>query len=193
MSRGTGDLTRLLRQWSDGDERVLDALMERTYAELRRIARAHFRRERGDHTLQPTALVNELFMKLTDVAGVSFRDRAHFYSIASRIMRRLLIDHARMHDAGKRRGARVTLHDDMAVVDASCDTAALAAALEKLEGRYPRESRVVELRYLCGLTNEEAASVLDVSLATVKRDWKFARSWLLCELGHEAPRGHRAR
>jgi RNA polymerase sigma factor (TIGR02999 family) len=183
----------MLRQWSAGDERVLTPLMDRAYDELRRIARAHFRRERSQHTLQPTALVNELYMKLGGLAGLGFRDRNHFYSIASRIMRRLLVDHARERHAAKRRAILVTLHDEMAVEAGTFDMMALGAALASLQERYPRESRVVELRYLCGLTNEEVAGVLEVGLATVKRDWKFARSWLLRELGRGPARERESR
>ena len=182
MAGGSEELTRLLRRWSEGEEQVLESLMDGTYDELRRIARAHFKKERSDHTLQPTALVNELFMKLGGLAGVEFRDRNHFYSLASRIMRRLLIDHAREHRADKRQAVKVTLTGDVAAVEGTFDAADLGMALEALQARYPRESRVVELRYLCGLTNEEVASLLGIGLATVKRDWKFARSFLLHQL-----------
>ena len=154
--------------------------MDRVYPHLRRIAQNHFRRENANHTLQPTALVNELYVKLIGQRQPEWRNRSHFYAIASRLMRRLLIDHARRKGRNKRKRILVTLTERSATTeDPVVDLIALDAALAKLEERFPRESRVVELRYFGGLTHEEVAAQLGVSLITVKRDWRFARTWLL--------------
>lgn len=183
MATPSTNVTELLRAWGGGDADALPRLMESVYGELRRIAQNQFRHEPRDHTLQPTALVNELYFRLARHGPVDWQDRRHFYSIASRLMRRLLTDHARERLAHKRRVVKVTLRDDAAAVESrDIDVVSLEAALERLEARYPREGKVVELRYLCGLSNEETAAALDVSLATVKRDWRFARNWLLREL-----------
>lgn len=190
MDEAPANVTELLRAWGGGDAGALPELMERVYVDLRKIARNQFRRERADHTLQPTALVNELYVRLQRHGPMEWRDRRHFYSIASRLMRRLLVDHAREHGARKRKAIKVTLRDDAAAGGLlDLDLLTLESALAKLEARYPRECRVVELRYLCGLSNDEVAEAVGTSLATVKRDWTFARSWLLRELRRGESRG----
>ena len=183
------DVTRLLRAWSDGDPAALQQLMDVAYRDLRRIAQNHFRRERPGHTLQPTALVNELYLRLIGQRGIDWVNRAQFFAVASRLMRRLLVDHARRRGRQKRKGIQVTL-TDMAVEEGApnLDVLALDGALTALEVEYPRESQVVELRYFGGLTHEEVAEQLGVSLITVKRDWRFAKNWLLGELERGAHR-----
>jgi RNA polymerase sigma factor (TIGR02999 family) len=153
--------------------------------ELRRLARAYMRRERRDHTLQPTALVNEAFLKLTEAQHVRWQDRAHFLGIAARVMRRVLVDHARHRGYYKRGGGaqRVTLHDELLTsADATVDLVALDDALNELAKVDVRKSRTIELRFFAGLSVEETADVLQVSADTVKRDWRLAKLWLLREL-----------
>ena len=181
-----GDVTRLLDLWTGGDERALEELMPRVERELRRIAERFFRRERSGHTLQPTALVNELYLRLTDQRAVSWKSRAHFYGTAADMMRRLLIDHARSRDAVKRgRGCRPVPLDeitDPAEPARDVDLLALDEALERLARKDERQARVVELRYFAGLTYREVAEVLEVTERTAKRDWHTARLWLHREL-----------
>jgi RNA polymerase sigma factor (TIGR02999 family) len=175
----------LLRAWSDGDDDALQRLMPLVEAELRRVARAYMGRERRGHTLQATALVNEAFLKLTDARHIRWQDRAHFVGISARLMRRVLVDHARRRGYGKRGGGaqRVTLHDELvASADPALDLVALDRALEALAKVDGRKSRIIELRFFGGLTVEETAEVLDVSADTVKRDWRMAKLWLLREL-----------
>lgn len=174
------EITALLRQWSGGDESAMPLLMELVYGELRKIARGHFRSERAEHTLQPTALVNEAFLKLVDQGQVDWRDRRHFYAMASHMMRRLLVDHARRRRAAKRQAPSIDL--GRMRPDGRGDLLELDEALTRLARAYPREGRVVELRYFAGMTLEEVALELGVSLPTVKRDWAFAKGWLLREL-----------
>ena len=178
-------VTELLRLWSDGDDGALDRLMPLVEAELRRLARAYMRRERRGHTLQTTALINEAFLRLTDARRVRWQDRAHFLGISARLMRRVLVDHARARGYRKRGGGahRVTLHEGLiASPDPAVDVVALDRALEALAAVDDRKSRVVELRFFGGLSVEEAAQVLRVSTDTVKRDWRLAKLWLLREL-----------
>jgi RNA polymerase sigma factor (TIGR02999 family) len=178
-------VTQLLRAWSEGDERALDKLLPLVDAELRRLARAYMGRERRGHTLQTTALVNEAFVRLVDARGLRWQDRAHFLGIAARLMRRVLVDHARARDSQKRGGGahRVSLEDGMAVLSApDVDVIALDRALDALAAVDPRKSRVVELRFFGGLSVEETAEVLHVSTDTIKRDWRLAKLWLLHEL-----------
>jgi RNA polymerase sigma factor (TIGR02999 family) len=175
----------LLRAWSDGDDDALQRLIPLVEAELRRVARAYMGRERRGHTLQVTALVNEAFLKLTDARHIRWQDRAHFVGISARLMRRVLVDHARRRGYGKRGGGaqRVTLHDELvASADPALDLVALDRALEALAKVDARKSRIIELRFFGGLTVEETAEVLDVSGDTVKRDWRLAKLWLLREL-----------
>jgi RNA polymerase sigma factor (TIGR02999 family) len=183
-----GDLTALLVAWSEGDESARSGLIDAVYAELRALARGYLRRERPDHSLPPTALVHEAFLKLVDQRHVSWQNRAHFFAIAARLMRRILVDHARTRDAAKRDGGRkVPLAEDIATIDpANVDLLDLDAALEKLARVDPRHSDLIELRFFGGLTVDEAAAVVGVAPATADRDWALARAWLFREL-----RGHR--
>lgn len=177
------EVTRLLVAWSGGDRSVGDALIGAVYDDLRRMARAYFRRERSGHSLPPTALVHEAYMKLVEQRDVHWQNRAHFFAIAARVMRRILVDHARARGSAKRgKGTDVTLHDVHAVAPLAIDVLALDQALEKLAVLDPRQSRLVELRFFGGLTVEEAAAVLDIAPITVKRDWALARTWLYREM-----------
>jgi RNA polymerase sigma-70 factor, ECF subfamily len=180
-----GAVTELLRAWRDGDDGALERLVPLVEAELRRLARAYMRRERRDHTLQTTALVNEAFLRLTDARQVRWEDRAHFLGISARLMRRVLVDHARSRGYRKRGGGaqRVTLTEGLvASPEPTLDVVALDRALEVLEAVDSRKSRMVELRFFGGLSVEETAQVLGVSPDTVKRDWRLAKLWLLREL-----------
>ena len=178
-------VTELLQAWSDGDDNALDRLMPLVEVELRRLAGAYMRRERREHTLQTTALVNEAFLKLTDARRVRWQDRAHFFGISARLMRRVLVDHARSRGFQKRGGGahRVTLHEGLAAAaDAAVDVVALDRALDALAKVDDRKSRIIELRFFGGFSVEETAEVLQVSPDTVKRDWRLAKLWLLREL-----------
>jgi RNA polymerase sigma factor (TIGR02999 family) len=159
------------------------------YGELRRLARHYVRRERPDHTLQATALVHEAYMRLVDQRGVTWQNRAHFFGVAAQLMRRILVDYARRHRAAKRGGSfvQVSLNDALALPEEQGeDVLALDDALERLAAIDPRQARVVELRLFSGLTVEEAAEVLDVSAATVKREWTMAKAWLSREIQSES-------
>ena len=177
--------TTLLRAWADGDARAIDQLLPLVHHELRRVAQRYMRGERRDHTLQPTALVNEAYLRLIDLKAIRWQDRAHFFAMAARIMRRLLVDSARAHRNEKRGGGVPTVSFDEAlfpVVDSAVDVVALDDALDALAAFHPRKSQVVELRFFGGLSLEETAATLEVSVDTVKRDWRFAKLWLLREL-----------
>jgi RNA polymerase sigma factor (TIGR02999 family) len=180
-----GEVTVLLERWRQGDREVLDRLMPLVYGELHGIASGYMRRERDDHTLQPTALVNEVYLRLLRQRSVSWNDRAHFFTFAARMMRNILKDHARAHLA-ERRGAgsiKLPLSEEMAWVGSSPEQVLdLGRALEKLETLDNRKAQLVELRFFLALTMEEAADVLGVSIATAERDLKFSRSWLYREL-----------
>ncbi len=178
-------VTELLRAWTDGDDEALEELIPLVEAELRRLARGYMGRERREHTLQTTALVNEAFLRLTEARRIRWQDRAHFLGISARLMRRVLVDHARARGFHKRGGAarRVTLDEELvASLDPGVDVLALDRALEALAKEDPRKARVVELRFFGGLTVEETAEVLHVSADTVKRDWRLAKLLLLREL-----------
>ena len=181
----TAPVTQLLRAWSGGDEEALTRLLPLVDAELRRLAKAYMARERHGHTLQATALVNEAFIRLIDTRNVAWNDRAHFLGIAARLMRRVLIDHARARGM-KKRGAgayMLPLEEGMAVVAApAVDLIALDAALDALAAIDERKGRVIEMRFFGGMTVEETAAALHVSTDTVKRDWRVAKLWLLKEL-----------
>jgi RNA polymerase sigma factor (TIGR02999 family) len=179
------DVTRLLLAWSDGTQAAGAPLMDAVYDELRQIARGHLVRERRNHSLPATALVHEAYLKLVDQRRVRWQNRAHFFAVASSAMRRLLVDHARARAAAKRGAAiTVSLEDvDVPPDGATPDLLALDAALQKLASVDPRQARLVELRFFGGLTNDEAAVVLNVAAITVKRDWAMARTWLFRELG----------
>ena len=178
-------VTQLLMEWTGGNRAALDRLMPLVYDELRRLAGGYLGRERSNHTLQPTALVNEAFLRLVDQTRIQWQGRAHFLAIAATLMRQLLISHARKHRAAKRGsgGQRLTLLDsDVAVEARDVELLDLDRALSALADLDARQARVVELRYFGGLTIEETAEVLEVSPATVKADWLLARAWLLREL-----------
>ena len=179
-------ITHWLGDWRQGDEGARDRLFAVVHPELRQIAARFLRRERGDHTLEPNALVNELCLRLMGAQPITYNDRAHFFAIAAQTMRRILIDHARARVADKRGGAqeRVSLSavDGWNPVGQSEDILALDEVLSKLEKADPRAARVVELRFFGGLSEEEVAEVLQVSVITVKRDWKAARAWLIGRL-----------
>jgi RNA polymerase sigma-70 factor, ECF subfamily len=178
-------VTRLLQQAREGDAGALDQVFSVTYAELRSIAGRHFRRERSDHTLQPTALLHEAVLRLFGGRAPVFADRSHFLRAASRAMRHALVDHARARAAAKRGGgAEVTQIQDVQDPGASpLDVLELDEALRLLAQADPRCAQVVEMKFFVGLEVEEIAEVLEISTATVKRDWRFARSWLAQELG----------
>lgn len=175
-------LTQLLRDWSNGDQKALDKLMPLVYSELRRLAGNYLRRERQGHTLQPTALVHEAYLKLTDQRNTKWQNRAQFYGIAAQLMRRILVDHARGHQAAKRGGAdqqRLSITSAVQLGEKpETDILALHEALEELSIIDPQQSRIVELKFFGGLSIEETAEVLGVGHATVERDWKMARAWL---------------
>ncbi|MGE0440502.1 MAG: sigma-70 family RNA polymerase sigma factor [Gemmatimonadales bacterium] len=180
------DVTQLLVAYADGERQALDRLMPVLYDELRRIAHRHLGRQETGHTLTTTALVHEVYLKLVDAARVRVRDRAHFFAMASRAMRQILIDHARGRLAIRRGGGQVALRLDEAIPVSPQQADRLLAlddALERLERRDARRCRLVEYRYFAGLTLQETADVLGVSLATVKREWTVTRAWLNRELG----------
>ncbi|HKC23345.1 MAG TPA: sigma-70 family RNA polymerase sigma factor [Thermoanaerobaculia bacterium] len=183
--RPAGDVTRLLLAWSGGDREALEKLLPLVYSELRRRAESQMRRERSEHTLQPTALVHEAYLKLVDQQGVAWKDRAHFFAVASRAMRQILVDHARRRQTEKHGGreVRLSVEDvELATEPRSLDLLALDLALDRLAALDERQSRLVELRVFAGLTIEEAADVLGCSHATVSRDWKHAEAWLHREM-----------
>jgi RNA polymerase sigma factor (TIGR02999 family) len=179
------DVTALLLDWSRGDRVALDRLLPLVYAELRRMAARQLRGERVGHTLQPTALVHEVYLRIVDQRQVDWQNRAHFFGVAAQVMRRILVDHARRHKAGKRgAGAPCVSIDDAQEIPASNEMPILALdhALARLQKVDPERARVVELRAFGGLTIEEAAQVLEVSPSTAKRDWRTAKAWLIREL-----------
>ena len=182
------DVTRLLRAWSSGDSEALNALTPLVYEELHRRAHWHMRRENRGHTLQTTALVNETYLRLVDMRQVSWRDRAHFFALASRVIRHVLVDAARSRRSLKR-GADASpgaLDEDLLISENPvADIIALDDALRALSAIDERKNQVVELRFFGGLTVEETAEVLRVSAETVKRDWKLAKAWLRRELRRE--------
>ena len=185
MDQAPRDVTRLLQDWSEGDEGAAERLMPLVYDELRRLARVYLRRERPDHTLQPTALVNEAYLKLVDQRRVNWQNRHHFYGIAAQMMRRVLVDHAREQAAEKRGGARrkVSLDEaDIPTGERAADLVALDEALRKLAEVFPRKARVVELRFFGGFSVEETAGVIGVSDKTVMREWESAKLWLYREM-----------
>ncbi len=188
MSDGTKehDVTQLLLAWNSGESDSGDELMMAVYEELRRIAGYQLSRENAGHTLQPTALVNEAYMRLVDQTRVHWRNRAHFFGIASQLMRRILVDYARKRRADKRGGGVAMLQYEDSLVGPTTgevDLVALDDVLTRLAEFDATGARVVELRYFGGLTIEETAEVLEVSPATVKREWATARAWLHRELG----------
>jgi RNA polymerase sigma-70 factor (ECF subfamily) len=189
MKPSPGVVTQLLRAWGNGDAGALEQLTPLVEAELRRLARGYMARERRGHTLQTTALVNEAFLRLTDAQRIRWQDRAHFLGISARLMRRVLVDHARSRGYLKRGGGaeRVTLDGGLVTArELALDIVALDLALEALAAVDVRKSRIIELRFFGGLSVEETAEALHVSPDTVKRDWRLAKLWLLRELEGEA-------
>jgi RNA polymerase sigma factor (TIGR02999 family) len=189
MKPSPGVVTQLLRAWGNGDGGALEQLTPLVEAELRRLARGYMARERRGHTLQTTALVNEAFLRLTDAQRIRWQDRAHFLGISARLMRRVLVDHARSRGYRKRGGGaeRVTLDGGLVTSrELALDVVALDLALEALAAVDVRKSRIIELRFFGGLSVEETAEVLHVSPDTVKRDWRLAKLWLLRELEGDA-------
>lgn len=188
---GRGEVTALLEAWSRGEGEAPERLMALVYGELRAIAGRYFRRERSDRTLQPTGLVHEAYLKLVDQTRVEWKNRGHFFAIASQAMRRILVDHARARRAEKRGAgaAALTLGVDLAQETPvePIDVLALDQALARLAAADAEQARIVELRYFGGLTLEETAEAVGRSLATVKRDWRTARAFLHRELGMLAP------
>ena len=179
------DLTALLHSWEQGDRAALEALMPMVQQELHRIAQRHMRRERAGHSLQATALVNEAYVRLIDITRVHWQDRAHFFAMSARLMRRILVDHARARGSRKRGGDAPQVSFDEALVvpaEPGQDLVALDDALEALAAVDARKAQVIELRFFGGLTVAEAAAVLKVSPDTVLRDWQLAKAWLLREL-----------
>jgi RNA polymerase sigma-70 factor, ECF subfamily len=191
VTHGASQITRLLKAWSGGDEAALKELMPLVYNELRKAARRQMRNERPDHTLEATALVNEVYLRLLKVSGIDWRDRAHFFAVAAQMMRRLLVDAARARTRVKRAGlARRVAHSSTFDFDNLPDTSsvrdletiAIDDALDVLEHIDSRKARVIELRFFGGLSVEETAAALNVSPQTVMRDWKLARAWMMREL-----------
>ena len=188
MDSPTPNVTQILLDWRDGDQAALDRLMPLVYDELRRIASYYLRNERREHTLQTSALVNEAYLRLVEHEQISWQNRAHFFGVAAQAMRRILVDHARTRNYAKRGGAaqKVSLDEaaDVAIERAS-ELVALDDALQELAKLDVRKSRVVELRYFGGLSVEETAEALGVSVITVTRDWNTAKAWLMRELSQQ--------
>jgi RNA polymerase sigma factor (TIGR02999 family) len=188
-SDSSPDVTQILIDWSAGDSAAPEKLMPLVYEELRRLARSYIARERGDHTLQATALVHEAYLRMVDETRVSWQNRAHFYGIAARLMRRTLVDHARAHNAAKRGGLEKKLSLDEArelPTNYDVDLVELNEALESFAHDYPRKSKVVELKFFGGLDARQISEVLQVSEKTVLRDWNFAKLWLCRALTQKA-------
>jgi RNA polymerase sigma factor (TIGR02999 family) len=182
------EITGILFRWSQGDEHALDSLTPLVYRDLRRIAARLLRAERSGHTLQPTALVNEAYLKLAGDAKVRWQNRSHFFAVAALAMRQILVDHARGHLAAKRGGGVTVVPLEEGLVFArerSADLLALDRALQRLSAIDPRKTRVVELRFFAGLNNDEIAELLQISPNTVMRDWNMAKAWLRREIQGE--------
>ena len=184
-TRSSDGITQLLKRWSNGEEKARDELMPLVYSELHRLAANYLRRERPEHTLQPTALVNELFLKISEQHSMSWQNRAQFFGVAAELMRRILVDSARAHYAAKRGGARFCVSlthvaDFGAAPDA--DLLALHDILNGLAEIDPIQARIVDLKFFGGLTIEETAEVMGIGHATVEREWKTAKAYLKCKL-----------
>jgi RNA polymerase sigma factor (TIGR02999 family) len=180
-------VTQLLKAWGNGEQQALDQLISLVYAELHRLAHRYMRRERSGHTLQPTALVHEVYERLVDLQNVSWQNRAHFFGVSAQLMRRILVDYARSRRYTKREGQwhQVPLNEAVALFpDRKTDIVALDDALRALADIDPRKSRVVEMRFFGGLSIKEVAEVLNISEESVQRDWRLAKVWLLRELSH---------
>src|SRR5712691_764229 len=185
MNAAPHEVTKLLKAWSDGDQSALDKLMPLVYEELHRLAHQHMRREKPGHLLQTSALINEAYLRLVDEQQVNWQNRTHFFGIAARLMRRILVDEARKRNSAKRGGTmiQVLLHEAMTVPEEqAANVVALDDALTILAKKDSRQSEIVELRFFGGLSIEETAELLKVSPGTVMRDWTFARAWLRNEM-----------
>lgn len=185
MTPAPHEVTRLLQEWSDGHESALEQLMPLVHEELHRLAHQHMRREGPGHILQTSALINEAYLRLVDQPEIRWKNRSHFFGIAARLMRRILVDDARKRNAAKRGGSLIQVPLDEATEladEQAANVAALDDALNMLETIDARQGRIVELRFFGGLSVEETASVLQVSPGTVMRDWTFARAWLRNEM-----------
>jgi RNA polymerase sigma factor (TIGR02999 family) len=192
VASSSPDITRLLVQWSGGDAKALERLVPLVYGELKRIASNQLRRERPEHTMAPTALVHELYLRLIDQRGATWENRIHFFSLAAQLMRRILVDHARARNADKRGGSVTRISIDEALEGgwptpdgedpAAADVLAVDQALKRLTRLDRDQGRIVELRFFAGLSVEETAHVLKRSPRTVKREWRLARAWLYREL-----------
>ena len=180
-SNYTPDVTRLLIEWTGGSQHAMEELLPLVYDELRRLAGSYLRRERSDHTLQSTALVHEAYLRMVDQRNVTWQGRAHFFGIAAQMMRRILVDHARGRDAAKRGlgACKITLDEGLlAPAERDINLVALDQALEMLAKLDPKQARIVELRFFAGLSIEDAAEILKISPATVKREWAMAKAFL---------------
>jgi RNA polymerase sigma factor (TIGR02999 family) len=189
-----GEVTRRLQAWSYGDKHALNELVPLVYRELRGLAAAYLRRERPTHTLQPTALVHEAYLRLAHQPSLDCQSRTQFFAVAAHLMRQILVDHARRHRAVKRYGGnKITLDEGVVAVDAQVvELIALDQALEKLAGLDTRQARIVEMRFFGGLKEDEIAEVLGLSVITVKRDWRLARAVLFSNLGSRGILNERA-
>jgi RNA polymerase sigma-70 factor, ECF subfamily len=191
MPASTKQVTLLLAKLRDGNKDAVNQLVPLLYSELRRLAASYLRRERSDHTLQPTALVNEAYLRLVD-QDVQWQNRNHFFGVAVQVMRRVLVDHARSHQAAKRGGPLPKISLDQAIIystERSGELLALDKLLERLTRVDPQQGRIVELRVFGGLTIEQTAEVQGISPATVKRDWRVAKAWLARELRKDSAHG----
>lgn len=178
-------VTELLREWTAGEPEARDRVMQLVYDPLRAIAERHLDREREGHTLQPTALVHELYLRFAGQRHVEWRDRVHFFAVAAQVMRRILVDHARRKNSEKRGGPQLPLTIETALevfAERDFDIVALELALERLAAIFPQQARIIELRFYGGLTIDETAEALGISAATVSRDWSMARAWLRREM-----------
>jgi RNA polymerase sigma-70 factor (ECF subfamily) len=179
----THEVTMLLAEWAKGDQQALDTLTPLVYKELRQLAASYLRKERRGHTLQPTALVHEAYMRLVEQKNPTWQNRSHFFGVAAHLMRQILVDHARRKQAGKRAGVKVSLEETVSFRhERSRDLVALDSGLDALEKIDPRKCRAIELRYFGGLSMDEIARALDVSPVTVRRDLRMAEAWLHNEM-----------
>lgn len=183
-------VSELLANWNKGDPDAREALMPLVYNELRKLAASHLRRERADHTLQPTALVHEVYLRLAEQKNVQWQDKSHFFGVTAQLMRRVLVDHARSHMADKRGSGfpKVSLNEAIVMSrERPAELLALDESLTQLASTDPQQGRIVELRVFAGLTIEQTAEVLGISRATVKRDWSLAKAWLMREIDKAEP------
>ena len=191
MDIDAGQITILLRELSGGNKSAADRVIPLVYPDLKRLARRFMRKERADHTLQPTALVNEAYLRLVGGSEVDWKDRAHFFGVAAQLMRRILVDHARERHAAKRGGPgqqKISLDGALCYnYEDPDELLAVDEALDRLSAFDPRQARIVELRFFVGLSIEEAAEVLGFSSRTIKREWDIARAWLKCQLSETSP------